>query len=130
MFADDTNLFCSNKKNKTVIFESKFGTLKNIWMVWGNKLSLNEDETRFTLFYRPQDRDNLPLGLPVLNINDYEIKWPSLIKFPEILADEHLSWIDHINFRKQTIKKLRSSVQSKTIFKCQGNEKSLFLLFQ
>ena len=29
MFDDDTNLFCSNKK-KTVIFESKFGTLKNI----------------------------------------------------------------------------------------------------
>ena len=31
MFADDTNLFCSkNNKNKTVIFESNFGTWKNI----------------------------------------------------------------------------------------------------
>ena len=129
MFADDTNLFCSNKKHKTVISERKFGTLKNILMVWGNKLSLNEDETRFTLFYRHQDRDNLSLGLPALKINDYEIKWPSLIKFLEILVDEHLGWIDHINFRKQTIKKLRPSVQSKTIFKCQGNEKSLFLPF-
>ena len=29
MFADDTNLFCSNKKIK-LIFESKFGTSKNI----------------------------------------------------------------------------------------------------
>ena len=25
------------------------------------KLCLNEDETRFTLFHRQQDRDNLPL---------------------------------------------------------------------
>ena len=33
MFADDTNLFCSNKKHKTVISERKFGTLKNILMV-------------------------------------------------------------------------------------------------
>ena len=31
-----------------------------------NKLSLNEDKTRFRLFHRPQDRDNLPLRMPAL----------------------------------------------------------------
>ena len=30
------------------------------------KLCLNKDETRFTLFHRSQDRDNLLLQLPAL----------------------------------------------------------------
>ena len=84
-----------------------------------NKLSLNEDKTRFTLFHGPQDRDNLPLQLPALKINDYEIKRSFSIKFLGILMDEHLSWIDHINTLENKLsKKLRYSVQSKTIFKC------------
>ena len=84
-----------------------------------NKLSLNEDKTRFTLFHRPQDRDNLPLRLPALKINDYEIKRSFSIKFLGILMAEHLSWIDHINTLENKLsKKLRYSVQSKTIFKC------------
>ena len=50
--------------------------------------------------------------------------------FLGILVDEHLSWIDHINtLENKNIKKLKSSVQRKTIVKCQGNKKSLFLHF-
>ena len=70
-----------------------------------NKLSLNEDKTRVTLFHRHQDRDNLPLRLPALKINDYEIKQSSSIKFPRILVDEHLSWIDHINTLENKLSK-------------------------
>ena len=33
-----------------------------------NKLFLNEGKTRFTLFPKLQERDNLPLKLPVLKI--------------------------------------------------------------
>ena len=54
-----------------------------------NELSLNEDKTRFALFHRPQNRDNL--------IYDYKIKQSSSIKFLGILVDEHLSWIENIN---------------------------------
>ena len=43
-----------------------------------NKLSSNEDRTRFTLFHKPQDRDNLPLSLPSLKIKNYEINFPQL----------------------------------------------------
>ena len=39
-----------------------------------NKLSFNEDKTKFTISHRPQDRDNLPLQLPALKIDNYEIK--------------------------------------------------------
>ena len=70
-----------------------------------NKLSLNEDKTRFTLFHRPQDRDNLPLQLPALKINDYEIKRSFSIKFLGILMAEHLSWIDHINTLENKLSK-------------------------
>ena len=57
-----------------------------------NKLSLNKDKTRFTLFHKLQDRDNLPLQLPVLKINDYEIKSSSSIKVLGVMVDEHLNW--------------------------------------
>ena len=46
--------------------------------------------------------------------------------------NEHLSWIYHINTLENKLSKhlgLRSTVQSKTIFKYQGNEKSLLLPF-
>ena len=48
-----------------------------------NKLSLNEDKTRFTLFQKLQNRDNLPLQLPVLKTDDYKIKKLSSIKFKQ-----------------------------------------------
>ena len=70
-----------------------------------NKLFLNEDETRFTLFHRPQDRDNLSLRLPALKINDYEMKRLSSIKFLGIFVDEHLSWVDHINTLENKLSK-------------------------
>ena len=70
-----------------------------------NKLSLNEDKTRFTLFHGPQDRDNLPLRLPALKINDYGITRSSSIKFLGILVAEHLSWIDHINTLENKLSK-------------------------
>ena len=42
-------------------------------MVLSEKL-LNKDKTRFTLFHRSQYRDQLPLRLPDLKVNDYEMK--------------------------------------------------------
>ena len=45
-----------------------------------NKLSLNEGRTKFTLFHIPRDKDNLPLQLLNLKINDNEIKRSSSIK--------------------------------------------------
>ena len=118
MFADNTNLFCSNKEIKPLFLKANLKLRKISEWSRANKLSSNKDKTRFTIFHRSQDRDNLPLPLPALKIDDYEIKRSSSIKFLGILVDEHLSWIDHINTLENKLsKKLRSSVQSKTIFK-------------
>ena len=52
-----------------------------------------------------QDRGDLPLRLPVLKINDYDIKRSSSITFLGVLFDEHLSWTDHINIKKKNYQK-------------------------
>ena len=79
IFADDTNLYCSNKEKNPLFLKANlnFGKISEWFRV--NKLPLNEEKTRFTLFHwpqdrdlfhRPQDRDNLSLRLPALRIND------------------------------------------------------------
>ena len=105
MFTDDTNLFCSNKEIKPFFLKANSELGKISEWFRANKLSLNEDKTRFTLFHRPQGRDNLPLRLPAVKINDYKIKRSSSIKFLGILVDEHLSWINHINTLENKLSK-------------------------
>ena len=39
-----------------------------------NKLSLNTDKTMYVLFHKAKSKDNLPLVLPDLFINDFKIK--------------------------------------------------------
>ena len=97
MFADDIYLFCSNKTIKPLFLKANLELRKISEWFRANKLSLNGDKTRFTIFHRPQDRENPPVQLPAFKINDYEMKQSSSIKFLGILGDEHLSWIDHIN---------------------------------
>ena len=40
-----------------------------------------EGKTKFILFHKPRDNDNLPLQLLNLKINNYKIKRPPSIKF-------------------------------------------------
>ena len=96
MFADDTNLFYSHNNIK-ILFKNANDELEKIsqWFK-ANKLSLNEGKTKFTLFHKPHDKDNLPLQLPNLKINNNEIKRYSSIKFLGVLVDENLTWIDDI----------------------------------
>ena len=88
MFADDTNLFCSGKHMKT-LFQTA-----NIEAIWfqANKISLNQSKTKFTLFYKSWDNDNLGLKLPILKINNFEIKRASSIKFLGIMVDKNLTF--------------------------------------
>ena len=88
MFADDTNLFCSGKHMKT-LFQTA-----NIEAIWfqANKISLNQSKTKFTLFYKSWDNDNLGLKLPILKINNFEIERASSIKFLGIMVDKNLTF--------------------------------------
>ena len=96
MFADDTNLFYSHNNIK-ILFKNANNELEKI-LQWfkANKLSLNEGKTTFTLFHKPCDKDNLPLQLPNVKINNNEIERSSSVKLLGVLVDENLTWIDHI----------------------------------
>ena len=45
----------------------------NTWFK-ANKLSLNAKKTKFTLFHKASQSENIPLKLPTLLINDSKLK--------------------------------------------------------
>ena len=129
MFADDTNLFCSSNDIKALFLNTNLELKKISEWFRANKLSLNEDKTTFTLFHRIQDRDNLPLRLPILKINDYDIKRSSSIKFLGVLVDEHLSWTDHINILENKLSKNLGLLYKSKHFLNANGMKSLYYSF-
>ena len=91
MFAEDTNLYFEHK-DMSVLFSTVNRELQNIneWFI-SYKLSLNVKKTKFSFFHKASRRDDLPLVLPKLFINNQVIKRQSSIKFLSILLDESLS---------------------------------------
>ena len=93
------------------IYSAQKNILKNIELekteIWfqTNKLSLNESKTKFTLFNKSWDKDNLPLKLPLPKINNSEIKRTTSITFLGIMVDENLTWNDHIHILENKISK-------------------------
>ena len=126
MFADDTNLFCSNNNIKTLFLNTNLELQKISEWFQANKLSLNEDKNTFTFFHRIQDRDNLPLRLPILKINHYDIKRSSSIKFLGVLVDEHLNWTDHINILENKLSKNLGLLYKSKYFLNDSGMKSLY----
>ena len=70
-----------------------------------NKLSLNKDKTKYAFFHKAREKDNIPLKLPSLFINDNEIKQITSIKFLGVLIDEHLTWKKHITVIENKVSK-------------------------
>ena len=91
MFADDTNLFFEHK-DISFLFSTVNRELQNIneWFI-SNKLSLNVKNTKFLIFHKASRRDDLPLLIAKLFINNQVIKRQSSTKCLGILLDENLS---------------------------------------
>ena len=68
-----------------------------------NKLSLNTAKTKYTFFHKLSQRDNIPLVLPTLTINNNIIKRENSTKFRGILIDENLTWQSHIHYIENKI---------------------------
>ena len=96
MFADDTNLFLSHENIKEMFTLMNNELRKFDDWFRANKLSLNVEKTKFTLFHKPSQSENLPLKLPTLRLNDILIERKESLKFLGILIDETLSWKKHI----------------------------------
>ena len=92
LFADDTNLFCSDNNIRT-LFETANQELSQIndWFL-ANKLSLNVEKTKYMLFHKCIDQENFPLKLPLLQLNSNIIERENSLKFLGVILDEHLTW--------------------------------------
>ena len=105
LFADDTNIFYSHK-NINIIFETVNRELIKIneWFQ-ANKLSLNTTKTKYTIFAKSSIINQLPLKLPLLKINNTDVKRAYSSKFLGVILDEHLTWKDHIKLVENKVSK-------------------------
>ena len=103
MFADDTNLFYTNKSIK-VLFETVNKELHyvNEWLM-ANKLSLNAGKTEYLFFDKQNAPDNIPLRLTTITFNIIKIKRESFIKFLGEIVDENITWNKHIELVENKI---------------------------
>ena len=90
IFADDTNLFFSHRNKK--LFHTA-------------NLEINKVLKWYTLFHKVCGKDNIPLKLPSLFINDREIKQTTSIKYLGLLIDEHLTSKEHFTVIKNNVLK-------------------------
>ena len=105
MFEDDTNLSFTHNDIRYLLHIVN-QELKNInqWFI-SNKLSLNIEIAKYSFFHKPSQKENIPLLLPKLIINNYEIQRTESIKFLGVLLDENLSWKEHIKYNENKIAK-------------------------
>ena len=55
------------------------------------------------MFHKTKSKDNLPLVLPDLFINDVKIKSENSLKFLGVMVDENLTWKTHFEFVENKI---------------------------
>ena len=105
MFAVDTNLFFNHKdiKHLFTVVNKELVNIKD-WFA-ANKLSLNVEKTKYSFFHKPSKKDNIPLFLPKLITNNYEIQREESIKFLGVLLDQHLTWKERIKLTENKIAK-------------------------
>ena len=91
-FANNTDLFCSDSDIRTVfeIANKKLGQISDWLLV--NKLSLNVEKTKYMLFCKLTDQENIPSKLPPLQLNGNIIKRENFLKFLGVIREEHLTW--------------------------------------
>ena len=105
MLADDTNLLYSHKNiNALFLKVNKEFHKINQWFV-SKKFSLNIKKTRYLFFHKRSKQDDIPLLLPKLKTNNYEIKRSESIKFLDVLLDENSTWKSHIKYIEHKIPK-------------------------
>ena len=93
LFADDTNLFYPDNNIRT-LFETENQELSQIndWFLanklkFKSKLSLNIGETKYMLFHKLTDQENIPLKLPSLQLNCNIIERENSLKFLGVILD-------------------------------------------
>ena len=92
LFADDINLFLSNKDINKLFNDMNYELQKiSIWFK-ENKVSLNVTKTKCSLFYLQKKKLLIANDLLIFRIDNFEILGESLTKFLAIFIDKNLTW--------------------------------------
>ena len=105
LFADDTNLFCSDNNIRT-LFETanqELIQINDLFLV--NKLSLNVEKTKYMLFQKCTDQENIPLKLPLLQLNSNIIEREHSLQFLGLILYEHFTWKKHVQLIENKVSK-------------------------
>ena len=105
LFADDTNIYQSNESIQALFANCNNELIKLSNWFKLNKLSLNASKTKYVFFHPLRKRDDIPLQLPTLSIEDLEIKRTNSIRFLGVILDENFTWRPHINNIESKISK-------------------------
>ena len=94
MFADDTNIFIKHKQID-IVYDQAQCELHNIatWLS-ANRLSLNTDQTKYTMFHTHKKSYNMQF--PILRFNNKPIERVKNTPFLGLLLDENLSLESHM----------------------------------
>ena len=105
MFADDDNLFYAERDIKKLLQRVNIELNKiSQWFI-SNKLSINVTKTKHSFFHKPSKRDDIPLALAKLYIDNNQIQRSESIKFFGVFLDENLTSKDHIKYIENKIAK-------------------------
>ena len=110
IFANDTNLFVSDKSINTLFTKAVLELQKMNEQFKANKLSLNTKESVFFRYHISNQNENLPVALPIQRIHGVElkkenIKKKKILKFLGVFLGKH--------YRKQDPKKHQLNIHSK-----------------
>ena len=113
LFADDTNIFCSerNLTDLQLTLNRKLGKL----FVWFsvNKLSLHLSKTNYILFRNRSADTDLNIYINTINVTRVQSS-----KFLGIIIDENLNWKPHIQLVKSNLSKALSSIYKASKREC------------
>ena len=105
LFADDTNIYLSSKNIQNLFANCNNELSKLSDWFKSNKLSLNASKTKYLFFHPLRKRDDIPLQLPTLSIENLEIKRTNSFRFLGVILDENFTWRPHINNIESKISK-------------------------
>ena len=88
LFADDSNLFLSNKNIRVLEDNANSALIEVSEWLNTNKLSLNVDKSNHVIFHPPQQK------VPSINltVNQKRLEHKEYIKYLGVLIDSKLSW--------------------------------------
>ena len=97
MIADDTNLFLSDE-NMSELFQQMNKELKSVFTWFKiNKLSINIDKTKLTIFYPTSKKRFMNTKFLELFIDGITLERETVTKFLGVIIDENVTWKAHIN---------------------------------